>query len=788
MTNQDRHVTPTRRQFIGAMGGGLVVGIALPFALETPTVGAISLPSPSPTPSPSGPFGPLLVNPKATDSWLKVGKDGIVTISTGKVELGTGTLTATRQIVAEELSVKFASTRIIQGITGETVDQGTTAGSQTIQTQWGTGLRISAANAYQKLLQMASGKLGVPVDMLTVNDGVISVQGKSKRSISYAELVGGMQIPGTIDPDVQTKDPSTYTVVGKSFQREDIPGKVFGTFSYVQDIKLPGMLHGRVVRPMRPSPLNAAGTALATVAKGTLANATLASVDESSIAHLPGIVKVVTVHSFVGVVAEKEWQAIAAAQALKVDWNDPANLPDQSTLYQTIQSTPPQNTNTLALTGDVDQAIASSVQTLEATYLYPYQLHGSLGPSCAVANVHDGVAEIWSPTQSVYNLRKTLATLLDLAPQNIRITYAEGAGCYGLNGADDASMSAALLSQGVGKPVRVQYMRADEMSWENFGTPMVITIRAGLDDSGHIAGWDFHNWTENRGGRVPPPANNPVGVLAGLPEEPPPPSPPPGTPPMGDVGTNAYPWYTFPRERVISYGLYEKWLFTGPLRAPSRMQNTFAQESFMDELAALASADPVAFRLAHTSDARLIAVIKKAASSAGWTTRPSPNPSAGKGSTVKTGRGIAAVHYVGLTLVAAVVTVSVDTSSGVVTPTQIVVAHDCGVIINPNGLRNQIQGNIVQGISRSLKEEVMFDKSGVLSVDWVSYPVATFKDLPDDVRIELIDRPDWPALGAGEPSISVFPGAFANAIFDATGARVRQIPFTPARVKAALPA
>lgn len=784
MTNQDRHFTPTRRQFIGAMGGGLVVGIALPFALEAPVAGATPLASPTPAPSP-GPFGPLTVDPKAIESWLQVGKDGMVTISTGKVELGTGTLTASRQIVAEELSVSFASTRIVQGITGETVDQGTTAGSQTIRTQWATGLRISAANAYQTLLQMASSHLGVPAGRLTVKDGVVSVQGKPKDRISYGKLVGRARIQGTINPDVQTKDSSTYTVVGKSFPREDIPAKVFGTFPYVQDVKVPGMLHGRVVRPMRPSPLNPAGTALATVAKGTLANGTLASIDESSIAHLPGIVKVVSVHNFVGVVAEKEWQAIAAAQALKVSWNDPANLPDQAALYQTIQNTPPQNTKTLAQTGDVDSTIGGAAKTLEATYLYPYQLHGSLGPSCAVASVHDGLAEVWSPTQGVYPLQTTIAGLLNLQPQNVRINYVEGSGCYGLNGADDVSSAAALLSQAVGKPVRLQYMRGDEMAWENFGTPMVITARAGLDGSGHVAAWDYRNWTENRGNRVPPASNTPTGVLAGMAEKPPPASPPAGTPPLGDDGSNAYPWYTFPSQRVISYSLYSKWLFTGPLRSPSRIQNTFAQESFMDELAALAGSDPVTFRLGHTNDPRLIAVINKAASSAGWQSRPSPNPSAG--GSVKTGRGIAAVRYEGSSSwVAAVITVNVDTSSGAVTPTQIVVAHDCGVIINPDGLRNQIQGNIVQGISRSLKEEVTFDSSGVLSVDWVSYPVVTFNELPEDVKIELIDRPDLPALGAGEATISVIPGAFANAIFDATGKRMRQIPFTPARVKAAL--
>lgn len=782
MTDTQTRPTPTRREFLGVLGGGLVVGIALPFAVGTGAQAAV-VPDPAPSPLP-GPFGPTVVDPTEIGSWLHVGKDTKVTILTGKVELGTGTLTASRQIVAEEMSVSFDQTSIVQAITGETVDQGSTSGSQTIRTQWASGLRISAANAYQTLLQMASTKLGVPVSSLTVKDGV--VKGPGKKSISYGKLVAGAVIKGTINQDVTTKDSSTYTVVGKPLPREDIPDKVFGKFTYVQDVKVPGMLHGRVVRPMRPGAVNKSNPALATIVKGTLANGTLGSVDESSIAGLPGNVKVVTVDNFVGVVAEEEWQAIAAQQLLKVNWNDPANLPDQSTLYQTIQTSPPQNTKTLAEVGDVDSVIAGAAKTLEATYYYPYQIHGSLGPSCAVASVHDGEAELWSGTQGVYPLRQTIAGLLNLPQQNVRINYVEGSGCYGLNGADDVSSAAALLSNAVGHPVRLQYMRADEMSWENFGTPMVIQARGGLDSSGHIAAWDYKNWTPNRGNRVPPAANTPTGVLAGMAEVPPPKSPPPGTPPLGDDGSNAYPWYTFPSQRVISYGLYPKWLFTGPLRSPSRIQNTFAQESFVDELANLAGSDPIDFRLAHTQDPRLIAVIQKIADASNWQKRPSPNPSAGTGTT-RTGRGIAAVRYEGSSSwVAAGITVSVNTQTGAVTPTQIVIAHDCGVVVNPDGLRNQIQGNVVQGISRSLMEEVMFDNSGVLSVDWGSYPVVTFLDIPEDLKIELIDRPTLPALGAGEATISVMPGAFANAIFDATGKRLRQIPFTPARVKAAL--
>jgi CO/xanthine dehydrogenase Mo-binding subunit len=766
-------ITLNRRDFIKA-AGGLVVAINVPVYMQQVTAVAAG----------PNPFGPLTVPADQIGSWLAVGKDGIVTIGTGKVELGTGTLTATRQIVAEELDVAFEKTTIVQGITGQTVDQGTTAGSQTMRTQWATGLRISAASARQTLLGLAATKLGVSADKLTVSNGVVSAQGDSSKTVSYADLVGGAPITGTVNTKVKPKDSSTYKVVGQSIPREDVPAKVTGEFTYVQDVTLPGMLHGRVVRPTRPAPLNAAGTALATVIKGTLANATLGSVDESSIKHIPGA-KVVTKNNFVGVVAAREEHAIAAAQALKVTWNDSASLPDQATLYDTIQNAKVDNTRILSDTGNVDTAIASAVKTLQAVYTHPYQAHASIGPSAAVANVHEGIAEVWSGTQAAYPLRRTLATLLNLDESSIRVNYVEGSGCYGINGADDVSLSAALLSQAVGKPVRVQYMRADEISWENYGNAMVMSLKAGLAASGHIVGWDYQNWSANRGGRPAPPANIPTGVLAGFPENPPPKSPPP-SPPLGDDASNALPWYNFPSQRVRSYGVYRPWLFTGPLRSPARLQNTFAQESFMDELAAAAAADPVSFRLLHTGDdQRLIDVINAASKAANWQTRPSPAPA--QSGTTKSGRGIAATRYEGnSSWVAAVVTVTVDTTAGTVTPTQVVASQDCGVVINPDGTKAQIEGNIVQGLSRSLKEEVNFDRSGVLSVDWASYPIITFKELPDDIKIVLVNRPSLPALGVGEAVISVIGAAISNAIFDATGKRMRQIPFTPERVKAAL--
>ncbi|HYW25008.1 MAG TPA: molybdopterin cofactor-binding domain-containing protein [Terriglobales bacterium] len=765
--------TPTRRDFVKGVGG-LLVAISLPVYLDLRQASAATI-------TPPGSFGPATVPADQLASWLAVGRDGAVHVLTGKVELGTGTITASRQIVAEELDVAFDRIDIVQGITGESVDQGYTAGSQTIRTQWASGLRIAAASARQTLLSMAATRLGVATTDLTVKNGVVSGGGKT---VSYADLVGGAKLPGTVSQQVKTKPSSSYRVVGQPLHREDIPDKIFGQFTFVQDVRIPGMLHARVVRPARPAPLQAKGTAIAQIIQGTLANASLVNADESSVKNLPGFVKLVVKDNFVAVVAEREEQAIAAAQALEVTWKDSASLPDQAGLYQAIQSARIGSTRVIQNSGDVDGALGSAAKVLQATYTHPYQAHASIGPSAAVATVHDGVAELWSPTQGVYQLRGAVATALGLQPQQVRVNYVEGSGCYGINGADDASLSAAIISQAIGKPVRVQYMRADEISWENYGTPMVMNLRAGLDATGKIVGWDYHGWTANRGGRPGPPGSVPAGMLAGFPESPPPPSPPP-SPPLGDDGLNSTPWYAFANERVISYGVYSPWLFTGPLRSPSRLQNTFATESFMDELATAAGADPIAFRLAHTTDARLAAVINRVATAANWQARQSPAPA--QGGTTRTGRGIAAVRYEGNSAwVAAIITLTVDTTTGAIAVTQVAVAHDCGVIVNPDGLRNQVEGNIVQGLSRSLKEEVKFDRSGVLGVDWASYPIITFTELPDDVRIELIDHPDLPALGAGESTISVIAGAMGNAIFDATGKRIRTLPFTPDRVKAAL--
>lgn len=766
--------TLSRRGFLKA-GSGLVVAFTAPVYFDRKPVEAA-------LPEAVEPGAPLI---DQVDSWISIARDGAVTIFTGKVELGTGVETATRQIAAEELDVALARITVVQASTGRTPDQGYTAGSQSMKTQWSNGLRQAAATARQALVQLASGRLGLPTSELTVEQGVVRARSDPHKQVSYGDLVGGGKLNLAVSRTAPTKQPDQYRVVGTSVPRSDVPAKMTGAFTYTQDIRLPGMLHGRVVRPSRTTALSNP-RAMAASAAGTLANGSLEQVDASSVTGLPGVVKVVTRHDFVGVVAEREEQAIAAAQSMRVTWKDPASLPTMTDLYHAITSAPVATTRVLADAGNVTTSLQGAARVFDAVYQHPYQMHASIGPSCAVADVRADQATIWSGTQGVYPLRDAAATLLGLPPDSVRVIYVEGSGCYGLNGADNVSLDAALMSQAVGKPVRVQYMRHDEMAWENFGTPMVMHLRAGVDAGGTITSWDHEDWTANRGSRPGPPGNLPTGVLAGFPEPPPPPSPPP-SPPLGDDSLNSMPSYTFANLRVRSYGVYKPWLFTGPLRSPSRLQNTFANESFMDEIASAFRLDPVAFRLRHATDPRLIAVIQKAAQSAGWQARPSPNPASGSGSNLATGRGVAAVHYEGnSSYLAMIVDAEVDRGSGQVRVPRVVVAHDCGVIINPDGLRLQLEGNVIHALSRALKEEVTFDRSGVTAVDWSSYPILTFEELPTQLTIDLINRPDQPALGAGEPTETLLAGALANAIFDATGARLRVLPFTPARVKAAM--
>jgi nicotinate dehydrogenase subunit B len=731
----------TRRQFLKATGA-LVVAFGLPVELRAQSAPGLRT---------SG--GPL--SPNQLDSWLTVRQDGMVTVMTGKVELGTGVSTALRQIVAEELDYPFEKINWIQGDTANTVDQAPTFGSQTIK-RGGGQLRQAAAEAKATLLSLASVRLGVPIEQLTAAQGVISDQSDPKKKVSYADLIGRQHFNRDVTGKLKPKSTSAYKIVGKPVARVDVPFKVTGTHAYMQDLRIPGMLHGRPIRP-------------------PAFGAKLVGVDESSVKDFPGLVKVVVKGNFVGVVCEGEDQAIRAARDLRVTWDGSQALPPMSELYATLRKIP-SNDRESAKTGDVESALAGAAKTFNATYQWPFQLHASIGPSCGLAHVKDGDATVWSGTQGAHQLRPTIAQLLGISAANVRVVFVEASGCYGHNGADDAAADAALLAQAVGKPVRIQWMRYDEHAWEPLGPAMVMDVRGGVDSQGNVVAWDYQVWTPTHSSRPNGSAGSLLaGSLAGMSA---------GKPNQSGADRNANHTYNFQNNRVMVHWLNSSPIRASALRGLGSPQNTFANESFMDELATGAGVDPVEFRLRHLIDLRAKAVLEAAAKRAGWTNRPPPQK-VGQGETARSGRGVAFVQYDRTeAYVAAVAEVEVNHADGQVRVKRVVVAHDCGLIINPDGLTNQIEGNVIQATSRSLKEEVKFDSSMVTSLDWTAYPILSFPEIPE-VVVELINRPDQPAVGAGEATTSAIPAAIANAIFDATGVRFRTIPFTPARVKAA---
>ena len=719
------------------------------------------------------------------DSWIAVSADGTVTAYAGKIEIGQGLTTAQMQLVAEELSVPLSRVKLILGDTSITPDQGTTSGAQSHPTNFRhANLALAGATAREALVQLASARLGVPADRLTVSDGVVRARTDPARSVSYGELIGGRRFELALNPKAQRKPHSDWTILGKPVPRVDLPGLVTAQVEYVHNVRVQGMLHGSVVRP--PS-----------------VGANLVNVDERSVSGMPGFVRLVVKKNFVGVVAQKPWQALQIANALKATWTPGPALPDQRRYYEFLRTQPTQDTIWVD-SGNVDATLKSAATVLRSTYLHPYQMHASIGSSCAVADVQGGKVTVWAATQNVYGLRGNLAMLLGVTPDGVRVLFRRGSGCYGLNGVDAVSFDAALLSQAVGQPVRVQLTRKDEMAWENFGTPFVIDQRAGLDANGAIVAWDYESWTASRGGRIGAgnPGNIVTGVLTGFqPAAFAPRAAAAATAPFND--SNHAPAYvtgcvggqctgkgTIASERAIAKRT-ESHFFTGPLRAPNQLQNTWAHESFMDELAAHAKADPVAYRLRHLRDQRLIDVINAASKAARWEPRPSPQPNPGRRG-VASGRGFASMAMeAGAQTngwIAMVAFVDVDQDSGAVAVKRLFIAHDCGPMSNPDGVRNQIEGAALQGMSRALSEEVTWDAQKVTSVDWRTYPILSLGTEMPIIETVLIDRPDQLATGAGEAASAPIAAAIGNAIFDATGARLREVPFTPDRVMHALAA
>ncbi len=710
----------------------------------------------------AGPLGDALAQGGAkplalteVDSFLAIDKAGNVTVYSGKVDLGTGVTTALRQIVAEELDVPIGRIELIQGDTLLTPDQGNTWGSLTIQLG-GMQLRQASAAARQALLAEAAKKLGT--SEFTVSAGVISGGGKK---MSYGELIGGKSFAIKLDPKqpVKEKAPKDYKIVGKSQPRVDIPDKVTGRFTYMQDARVPGMLHGRVVRP------NAIG-------------ANLESVDDSALKKIPGIVKVVREGNFLGVVASNEWDAVRGAAALKATWSKSETLPDQAKLWEHVRATKVVKEEVTSNTGNTAEAMGKDgAKVVKATYDFAIHTHGSIGPSCAIAEFKDGALTSWSASQATHALRKQLAQMFGLPVDKVRCIYVEGAGCYGRNGHEDAAADAALLAKAVGKPVRVQWSRADEHGWDPKGPPTLIDMRASMDGAGNITAWegDFYMPQQTPAGFLVPLV---AATLSGMPAA--------DHIAPGNVFQNSAIQYKIPNIKTVCKRLETTPFRPSWIRTPGRMQNTYANECFIDELAAAANMDPLEFRMKLLDDKRGLELLNRLAALAKWDKRPAPQKSA-SGNIVK-GRGISYVKYeLVRTYIGAVAEVEVDRTTGVIRVRKFTVAHDCGQIINPDGLKNQIEGSVIQTVSRTLVEEVKFDRSQVTSLDWASYPILKFPQVPEIV-IELIDRPTEKPWGAGEPAAAVIPSAISNAVFDATGLRLRSIPYTPAKVKAAMQA
>ena len=743
----------------------------------------------------------LVGNPsKDVDGWLSIAADGSVTAYTGKCEMGQGLYTAQTQLVAEELGVPLDRVELIQCITGVTPDQGVTSGAQSHPQNFNhANLALAAATAREALLRMAAKRWGVSVERLSAGSGMVRL---SDRTITYGELIGGKKFDITLNPNAKRKAPREWTILGNPVKRLDMPEMVTGRFEYVHNVRVPGMVHGRVVRP-------------------PTVGATLANVDESSISGMPGLIKVVIKKDFVGVVCEKQWQAVQAANQLKVAWTPGPKLPPQATFYDHMRTLPGRDT-LLVDSKDVDATLSKAADVVRSTYLHPYHMHGSIGASCAVADVKADSATVWSPTQGVYPQRDSCAMVLGMKPQQVKVIYSRGSGCYGINGADTVSYDAALLSQAVGRPVRVQLSRKDEMAHENFGLAFVVDQRVGLDAAGNIIAWDYEAWSPLRGGRPghTQPGNQVTGYLAGFQPAafvPRSPAPDPNVAPDGRTvaqgfrpvlanGQNVVPSYVqgaiagvpggtgiIKSERMLSH-VVESPFWTGPLRSPNRLQNTFAHECMMDELAAAAKADPVEYRLRHLRDPRLRAVVQAAAKASDWQPRPSPatrnaergtRTGTGSGSRngVARGRGVACVLYEGDNGYCAMVAdVDVHLDTGVIDVTRLVMALDSGPISNPDGLRSQAEGGALHGMSRALFEEVMWDDEKVTSVDWRTYRTFPVGFKVPRLETVLINTMDAEACGAGETSITVTAAAIGNAIFDATGTRLRQVPFTPERV------
>ncbi len=731
----------SRRAFL-AGGGALVVGFSLVPRLHAQNA------------SEAGPALPgSLGKTPMLDSWIRIDGDGAITIFTGKAELGQGLKTALAQIAAEELIVAPEAIRLVTADTARTPDEGYTAGSHSIDNS-GTAIRHAAAQARAILVGAAAARLQLPAERLHADNGMIV--GDDGRRVGYGELVGDQLLHVRAEPRSDLVPAAEHRVVGKPVPRVDIPAKLTGGAAFVQDLHLPGMVHGRVVRP--PS-----------------YRATLRQIDSTDAAGMPGILKILHDGSYLGVIAEHEYQAVVAMRRLAAaaEWDEKATLPDPADMFATLTALPAQQVPVRDDTGEMPP----DTRIVEASYRRAYQMHGSIGPSCAVGLLEDGRLTVWTHSQGVYPLRAALAELTGLGPDKVRCIHLEGAGCYGHNGADDAAGDAALLALALpGRPVRVQWMRDDEHGWEPYGSAMLTRARAALGPDGMIVAWDY-TLRSNAHSTRPGGAGN---LIAAWHRARPIPLPVPRPIPLPEGGghRNAAPLYTIPNARVMYEFVPEMTLRVSALRSLGAYMNIFSIESFIDELAQAAGADPVDFRLRHLADLRAREVVTTAAARFAW---PAFDRRPGRG------RGFGFARYKNLAAYMAVaVEVAVDGESGRVRLIRAVAAVDSGEAVNPDGIKNQIEGGILQSASWTLYESVAFDRTRILSRDWGSYPILRFTGVPDSVEVYVIDRPGTPFLGTGEAAQGPTAAAIANAVADAVGVRLREVPLTATRVKAAI--
>jgi nicotinate dehydrogenase subunit B len=758
MTRMDKPAAFSRRTLLKA-GGALVVSVGAGIGLDTLLDHRAALAQSTKPP----------LMPDQLSSFIAVQSDGHVMAYFGKMDMGHGLTAAIGQIVAEELDVPFHAVRVDLADTATSVNQGGASGSTGIQ-DGGKQMRVAAAEARRVLVEMAAAKLNVAADQLTVTDGVVHAKDDAAKKASYAELIGGryfnvqlawnkkfgnpLYAPGKAKP----KDPKDYKIVGQRIKREDVAPKVFAQEDFCTDIKVPGMVHARMIRP-------------------EVAGAVPVKVDEASIKDIPGA-KVVWQEGFLGVVAPREWDAIQAMSKLKVEWSQAAPpFPTQASLYDHIRKAPVRKRDVEKQNGDVDAAFKTAAKVIEAEYEWPFQSHASMGPACALVEIKDGKATCWSGTQKSHFVQQGLASILGMPVDDVHVIWTTGPGSYGRNDADDAAMDAAVLAKAVGAPVRLQYMRNQGTGWDPKGPASIHRARAGIDASGQMIAYDFVSKGFSRvdvntnGGK---PFDTLAGQTRGVALE------------SGDGFGVPAESYAFPNKRLAWETIPPLLDRASPLRSshlrdPVGPQIHFASESFIDEVAAALNLDAIEFRLRHIKDARDIALIKAAAQKANWETRPSPRR--GQTGSKVNGRGIAYAQRSG-TRVAVIAEVEVDRSSGKIWARKFTVAHDCGQIINPDGLEKAIEGNIVQGVSRTLWEEVKFDNKTVTSIDWMTYPILDITETPEAIDIVLLDHPEIAPTGAGEPSTRPVAAAIANAIFDATGVRIRRVPFSPDNVKA----